>query len=114
MISAKRFVDKVIFYLWNDVFKDYAFDAKCCKDNDSKEVLFAKFYNKDGKSVNVEILKQFFMQLEDDKKPSLVAAKPTADTSETEKESTATSSADEAPGATDDVSEESESSTTDE
>ena len=114
LISAKRFVDKVIFYLWNDVFKDYAFDAKCCKDNDSKEVLFAKFYNKDGKSVNVEILKQFFMQLEDDKKPSLVAAKPTADTSETEKESTATSSADEAPGATDDVSEESESSTTDE
>ena len=107
LISAKRFVDKVIFYLWNDVFKDYAFDAKCCKDNDSKEVLFVKFYNEDGKSVNVEILKQFFMQLEDDKKPSLVAAKPTADTSETEKESTATSSAGEAPGATDDVSDES-------
>ena len=110
LISAKRFVDKVIFYLWNDVFKEYAFDAKCCKDNDGNVVLFAKFYNEDGKSVNIEILKHFFKQLEVDKKPSLVVAKSTADTSETEKEVAETHSADEAPGTTDDVSDEAESS----
>lgn len=72
LISAKRFVDKVIFYLWNDVFKDYAFDVKCCKDIFEKEVLFAKFYNEDGKSVNIETLKHFFESLSVDNKPSLV------------------------------------------
>ena len=111
LISAKRFVDKVIFYLWNDVFKDYAFDAKCCKDKDGKEVLFAKFYNEDGKSVNFETLKQFFKQLEDDKKPPIVVKKPSADTSKEEKESTEISAAGEAPDTTNDVSDEAESST---
>lgn len=51
IISAERFVGKVIFYLWNDVFKDYAFDARCCKNEDGKEVLYANFY-KDNKTVN--------------------------------------------------------------
>ena len=60
LITAKYFVDKVIFYLWNDVFKDYAFDAKCCKSSDDKEVLFAEFYNEDGKTINVKTLKYFF------------------------------------------------------
>ena len=76
VISAKTFVGKVIFYLWNDVFKDYAFDAKCCKGEDEKEILFAKFYNEDGKSVNIDVLKHFFETLKDDTQESLVKIKP--------------------------------------
>ena len=72
LITAKHFVDKVIFYLWNDVFKDYAFDASCCKDGNGKEVLFAQFYEEDGKSVNTETLKHFFETLQSENEPSLV------------------------------------------
>lgn len=75
LITAKHFVDKVIFYLWNDVFKDYAFDAMCCKGKDDKEILFAKFYNEDGKNVNIDVLRHFFETLKDDKQESLVKAK---------------------------------------
>lgn len=108
LISAKRFVDKVIFYLWNDVFKDYAFDAKCCKDKDSKEVLFAKFYNEDGKSVNIDILKHFFETLTVENKPSLVEkiVPPTDASGEEELSKTDVSSVDEEPNSTDKVSEE--------
>lgn len=77
LITAKHFVDKVIFYLWNDVFKDYAFDASCCKDVNGKEVLFAQFYNEDGKSVNTETLKHFFETLQSENEPSLVEEIPT-------------------------------------
>ena len=72
LITAKHFVDKVIFYLWNDVFKDYAFDASCCKDVNGKEVLFAQFYEEDGKSVNTETLKHFFESLQSDNDPLLI------------------------------------------
>ena len=72
LITAKHFVDKVIFYLWNDVFKDYAFDASCCKDENGKEVLFAQFYNEDGKSVNIDTLKHFFEPLQSNNEPSLI------------------------------------------
>ena len=72
LITAKHFVDKVIFYLWNDVFKDYAFDASCCKDENGKEVLFAQFYNEDGKSVNTDTLKHFFETLKSENEDSLV------------------------------------------
>ena len=75
LITAKHFVGKVIFYLWNDVFKDYAFDASCCKGKDDKEVLFAKFYNEDGKSVNIDTLTNFFESLKTDDEDSLVKTK---------------------------------------
>lgn len=77
LITAKHFVDKVIFYLWNDVFKDYAFDASCCKDVNGKEVLFAQFYKEDGKSVNTETLKHFFESLQSDNDPLLIQEIPT-------------------------------------
>lgn len=72
LITGKHFVDKVIFYLWNDVFKDYAFDASCCKDGNGKEVLFAQFYNENGESVNTETLKHFFESLQSDNDPLLI------------------------------------------
>lgn len=86
LITAKHFVDKVIFYLWNDVFKDYAFDASCCKDGNGKEVLFAQFYNEDGKSVNIDTLKHFFESLQSDNEPSLIQEISTKNQDEPEAE----------------------------
>ena len=48
IISAEKFVSKVIFYLWNDVFKDFGFDNNIFKDEDSKVLSFNKFYTTDA------------------------------------------------------------------
>ncbi|MDD7691856.1 MAG: AAA family ATPase [Prevotella sp.] len=81
IISSDRFVNKVIFYLWNDVFKDYAFDTKCCKDDNDKEILFAKFYNEDGKSVNEQTLLHFFKTLNiENEKPLVEEILPSVNT----------------------------------
>lgn len=52
-ISAETFVGKVIFYLWNDVFKDYGFDGTIFKDTDGGTLSFDKFYKADrnGKAI---------------------------------------------------------------
>lgn len=52
-ISAETFVGKVIFYLWNDVFKDYGFDGTIFKDTDGGTLSFDQFYKADrnGKAV---------------------------------------------------------------
>ena len=43
-ISAETFVGKVIFYLWNDVFKDFGFDNTIFNDEDGGTLSFDKFY----------------------------------------------------------------------
>ena len=45
IISAEKFVNKVIFYLWNDVFKDFGFDDAIFKDEDGSQLTFNKFYD---------------------------------------------------------------------
>ena len=51
-ISAETFVGKVIFYLWNDVFKDFGFDSDIFNDEDESTLSFDKFYSmEDGKVV---------------------------------------------------------------
>ncbi len=53
VISAKTFVGKVIFYLWNDVFKDYEFGDTIFNDEDGSKLSFDKFYTSEGKNSKV-------------------------------------------------------------
>ncbi len=53
VISAKTFVGKVIFYLWNDVFKDYEFGDAIFNDEDGSKLSFDKFYTSEGNNSKV-------------------------------------------------------------
>ena len=64
-IDADLFVSKVIFYLWNDVFKDYGFDDKDFQDEEGKILSFDRFYeDKNGTTyVDIAIVEQFLENL---------------------------------------------------
>lgn len=53
IISADTFVGKVIFYLWNDVFKDYDFCDQVFNDADGNKITFDKFYTSEGNDSKV-------------------------------------------------------------
>lgn len=55
-ISAEKFVSKVVFYLWNDIFKDFSHDGNTIFKDEYKS--FHKFFDYDG-DVNIEVLKKF-------------------------------------------------------
>lgn len=65
IINADKFVSKVIFYLWNDVFKDTEFDGEIFKDTDGSKLSFDKFYrDMKGKiEVNEEKVDLFLQNL---------------------------------------------------
>ena len=65
VISAKTFVGKVIFYLWNDVFKGYEFGDAIFNDEDGSKLSFDKFYTSEGKNSKVveEKVALFFKNL---------------------------------------------------
>ena len=54
-IDADLFVSKVIFYLWNDVFKDYGFDDKDFQDEEGKILSFDRFYQDDNGVTNINV-----------------------------------------------------------
>lgn len=54
-IDADLFVSKVIFYLWNDVFKDYGFDDKDFQDEEGKILSFDRFYEDANGVTNVNV-----------------------------------------------------------
>ena len=60
-ISADTFVSKVIFYLWNDVFKDYGFSDKEFQTATGGQMTFPMFYETEvqGQRVNEELVAQF-------------------------------------------------------
>lgn len=66
-INPETFVSKVIFYLWNDVFKDYGFEDESLFSykeivegkEERKELTFPDFYNEDGEKVDEVRLKGF-------------------------------------------------------
>lgn len=62
IITQNTFVNKVVFYLWNDVFKVYGFKSEIfdLKDENgtSKKITFKSFYKEDG-SVNSDIVRVF-------------------------------------------------------
>lgn len=62
-ITVDVFVGKIIFYLWNDVFKDNESTHKAFKDSDGELLAFHKFFHDDG-SVNTNVVIKFLQDLE--------------------------------------------------
>ena len=67
-ISAKLFVNKVVFYLWTDVYKNYGVDnifkgsdnGAMTEEEKAKGVPFRQFFDETGKNANTVTLKNFF------------------------------------------------------
>ena len=57
-ISAETLVSKVIFYLWNDVFKDYAHSSSSMFHTENRKYKFRDFYLTNG-DVNIDVLNEF-------------------------------------------------------
>lgn len=57
VISADRFVGKVLFYVYNDVYKDYGFDDDIFKDKEdnNSDLLFQTFFMANGKPNEAKI-----------------------------------------------------------
>ena len=64
-ITAKTFVGKVLFYLWNDVFKDYGFSDDEFQTKEGKEIRYPMFYETAvaGQEVNEGLIAQFLNKL---------------------------------------------------
>lgn len=80
IISAETFVGKVVFYLWQDVFKDYGFKSDIFKKDDGKRLAFHDFYpdniepdeEKNPEAIDLKLVKRFIEKVMNKK-----AAEPT-------------------------------------
>lgn len=64
-ITTDTFVNKVVFYLWNDVFKDNESEHKAFKDENGNMLAFHEFFHQDG-SINTDTVIKFLLDLEVD------------------------------------------------
>ena len=62
VVDADKFVNKVLFYIYNDVFKDYGFDREMFKGEDGTPMSFHSYYNLDG-SINENLVEKFLDNL---------------------------------------------------
>lgn len=62
VITADKFVSKVLFYLWNDVFKDGDISLFKVSDEPEAEICFDAFYDSDNK-VNIEAIRTFLVSV---------------------------------------------------
>lgn len=83
-ITAETFVSKVIFYLWNDVFKDYGFNDDEFQTTDGAEMTFPMFYETEcaDHRVNESLVAQFLRNVVGEPKQSHTDEQPTDETSE--------------------------------
>ena len=63
-IDAEQFVGKVLFYIWNDVFKNYGFDNQIFSKGDKKKFEFSDFFKNDG-TANDDAVNMFLRKLEE-------------------------------------------------
>lgn len=61
-ITEDKFVGKVLFYLWNDVFKDGDISLFKVSDDEKAEICFDAFYNSDNK-VDVAAIRRFLVSV---------------------------------------------------
>ena len=62
VITEEKFVGKVLFYLWNDVFKDGDISLFKVNDEPEAEICFDAFYGNDN-NVNVEAIRKFLVRV---------------------------------------------------
>lgn len=60
VIAEDKFVGKVLFYLWNDVFKDGDISLFKVSDDENAEICFDAFYDNDN-NVNVKAIRNFLV-----------------------------------------------------
>ncbi|MGN0028609.1 MAG: hypothetical protein ACI35Q_02630 [Marinilabiliaceae bacterium] len=60
IITEEKFVGKVLFYLWNDVFKDGDISLFKVSDDEQAEICFDAFYGNDNK-VNIGAIRKFLV-----------------------------------------------------
>ena len=63
VVDAGKFVSKVIFYLYNDVFKDYGYDRKMFQGEDGKTIQFHEYFQSNG-DINEQKAALFLNNLE--------------------------------------------------
>ena len=72
-IKAEQFIGKVLFYLWNDVFKNYGFDNSIFDKEDKNKFEFSDFFDDNG-NPNTNMVNRFLVKLDEtiDKEHSFI------------------------------------------